>query len=595
MAQLIIPDSEKNRKKAQEVAEDLALLGNKQRLVTNDLKTYRDRKEHLKNLDSIFKYLKESEFDPNLKRRDLTSPHKKLFEEIYKHLYHKCNPVYEFDKNVIDGVVPSLNVLKCPFTSLLKKSTFISLGSPSSWTLLSAMLNWLVKVIQTADITCENRNKISTENDGEKNYLEMSSSILSKAYRQCLKERSGANSVENIKNGLNEYFENDTKCLENVKQGIISEREKIIKRSHEINEKREKMESEEEYYEYFRDAQKITSEYAKFTVGKNTRLLERQKNEFMEIEKAETTIKKIDTAIKKIRNRLEAQVYRPEECSKMVENEKELKEEKLKLFDRSAKVNSQLKGFKERREYVFNEARKETKKYNLSLHSLRVLGTAKAPIDEEKYKADFVIREVDYSDDEKEEKDKKIKEINKLEFNDDFRQYIINSSETLVPQIALTEERLEAERIRYKELDQEEYRMRASVKLLKGRMGREEEQNKIEEHCQEDDINDIEREIKQNLDFDKKNEDYGKEDINLLKRRITELSEELISIRIIEAKRDGKKRIKKEKENQRIILNEFNETKLKARELVQDKKEVMESLDKSIEKFNYELGLNVNS
>ena len=94
----------------------------------------------------ILDYLMATAFPSPVSLRTLQTPTSKDFALIFKWLYNRLDPKYQFVKKIEDEVVACLKALKYPFADQISKSQISAVGSMHAWPSILAMLHWMTEI-----------------------------------------------------------------------------------------------------------------------------------------------------------------------------------------------------------------------------------------------------------------------------------------------------------------------------------------------------------------------------------------------------------------------------------------------------------------
>jgi kinetochore protein NDC80 len=113
---------------------------------------------------SILEYLISANYPVPISLKTLQVPTSKDFATIFKFLYNRLDPNYQFMKKIEDEVILCLKALKYqsrlyatngryPFVDSMSKSNISAVGSQHSWPGILAMLSWMVDVCVVCPMT----------------------------------------------------------------------------------------------------------------------------------------------------------------------------------------------------------------------------------------------------------------------------------------------------------------------------------------------------------------------------------------------------------------------------------------------------------
>ncbi|KAF9921409.1 kinetochore-associated Ndc80 complex subunit ndc80 [Linnemannia zychae] len=100
---------------------------------------------------NIVTFLTQSGYPHVITSKNLTHPTNKDFQDIFKFLYLKMEPGYEFQKKFEDEVPVLLKTMRYPAADSISKTSLYTVGTPHSWPNMLALLGWMVDVIMIID------------------------------------------------------------------------------------------------------------------------------------------------------------------------------------------------------------------------------------------------------------------------------------------------------------------------------------------------------------------------------------------------------------------------------------------------------------
>ncbi|ORZ19259.1 HEC/Ndc80p family-domain-containing protein [Lobosporangium transversale] len=98
-------------------------------------------------IHTILGYLTQSGFPQTITTKNLTHPTNKDFQDIFKFLYLRLEPGYEFQKKFEDEVPMLLKTMRYPAADTISKTSLYTVGTPHSWPNMLALLGWMIEVI----------------------------------------------------------------------------------------------------------------------------------------------------------------------------------------------------------------------------------------------------------------------------------------------------------------------------------------------------------------------------------------------------------------------------------------------------------------
>ncbi|KAG4305374.1 hypothetical protein PORY_000930 [Pneumocystis oryctolagi] len=169
---------------------------------SKDPRPIRDKQYQLTCIHSILTYLSNSGFPQALTPKNLQQPTQKDFMTIFKWLYHRLDPNYQFIKKMDDEVITCIKNIKYPFADQISRSQLIAVGSPHSWPSMLSMLHWMVEVISCIEKLVNKEIYVDDNNDNEAERIFFD--YLTKAYRVFL---SGDDDFSEMEKELELEFE----------------------------------------------------------------------------------------------------------------------------------------------------------------------------------------------------------------------------------------------------------------------------------------------------------------------------------------------------------------------------------------------------
>lgn len=98
----------------------------------------------------LLEYLTQNGYDQPISTKILFAPSSKDFQNIFKFLYFKIDPTFEFGKKFEDEVPILLKNIRYPYANDISKSHLYAVGSMHAWPSLLAMLQWFVELLQVS-------------------------------------------------------------------------------------------------------------------------------------------------------------------------------------------------------------------------------------------------------------------------------------------------------------------------------------------------------------------------------------------------------------------------------------------------------------
>ncbi|KAL7751748.1 kinetochore-associated Ndc80 complex subunit ndc80 [Sorochytrium milnesiophthora] len=116
-----------------------------------DPRPVRDKQYQVRIIQSILEFLAAEGYNMPVTPRTLQQPTKKDFENIFKFIYARLDPQYQYAKKFEEDVILILKSLKYPFADSISKSQLFAVGSQHSWPGILAMLHWLSELAMAAN------------------------------------------------------------------------------------------------------------------------------------------------------------------------------------------------------------------------------------------------------------------------------------------------------------------------------------------------------------------------------------------------------------------------------------------------------------
>jgi kinetochore protein NDC80 len=155
--------------------------------MAKDPRPIKDKRFQQNAIQKLIQFLMSSGYPQGLSPKSFQSPSSKDFQSIFKFLYSRIDPSYNFDQQnrKFEEEVPSLlRGIRYPFADQINKSNLFTVGSLHAWPVLLAMLIWMVELIisiQELELAEEN-NDLDDNQQAERMFFE----YLSKAYTTFL-------------------------------------------------------------------------------------------------------------------------------------------------------------------------------------------------------------------------------------------------------------------------------------------------------------------------------------------------------------------------------------------------------------------------
>lgn len=115
--------------------------------VIKDPRPIRDKGWQFAATKILVEFLLESGYDKPISQKILNAPSVKDFQAIFKFLYQRLDPGYEWRKKFEEEVQGLMKGLRYPFADSISKTQLHAVGSIHAWPSCLAMLVWMVELI----------------------------------------------------------------------------------------------------------------------------------------------------------------------------------------------------------------------------------------------------------------------------------------------------------------------------------------------------------------------------------------------------------------------------------------------------------------
>ncbi|KAF8976298.1 kinetochore-associated Ndc80 complex subunit ndc80 [Entomortierella lignicola] len=116
-----------------------------------DPRPVKDKAYQRNLIHNIVNFLSQSGYPNNITTKNLTQPSNKDFQDIFKFMYLKLEPGYDFQKKFEDEVPVLLKTMRYPAADTITKTSLYTVGTPHSWPNMLALLGWMMEVIMVLD------------------------------------------------------------------------------------------------------------------------------------------------------------------------------------------------------------------------------------------------------------------------------------------------------------------------------------------------------------------------------------------------------------------------------------------------------------
>ncbi|KTW31703.1 kinetochore-associated Ndc80 complex subunit NDC80 [Pneumocystis jirovecii RU7] len=248
---------------------------------SKDPRPIRDKQYQLMCIHSILAYLSSSGFPQVLTQKSLQQPTQKDFMTIFKWLYHKLDPNYQFVKKMDDEVIICIKNLKYPFADQISRSQLIAVGSPHSWPSMLSMLHWMHEKCTEKLINKEIDIDDNNDNDAEKIFFD----YLTKAYRVFL---SGDDDFSEMEKELEHEFDKRNEEILSVIEHLEKENESLSETIKNIAESMSSIEILDRERKVLQSDKDKFNQYIQYLENKKKKFIDlnaRLKNELFNKEK----------------------------------------------------------------------------------------------------------------------------------------------------------------------------------------------------------------------------------------------------------------------------------------------------------------------
>ncbi|KAG0014736.1 kinetochore-associated Ndc80 complex subunit ndc80, partial [Podila clonocystis] len=116
-----------------------------------DPRPVKDKTFQRNTIHSLITYLTQVGYPNAVSARTFTQPSNKDFQDVFKFLYNKLEPGFEFQKRFEEEVPILLKTMRYPAADSISRTTLYAVGTPHSWPNMLALLGWMVDLITIVD------------------------------------------------------------------------------------------------------------------------------------------------------------------------------------------------------------------------------------------------------------------------------------------------------------------------------------------------------------------------------------------------------------------------------------------------------------
>ncbi|KTW28867.1 hypothetical protein T552_01496 [Pneumocystis carinii B80] len=279
---------------------------------SKDPRPIRDKQYQLTCIHSIISYLTSSGFPQALTQKNLQQPTQKDFIAIFKWLYNRVDPNYQFVKKMDDEVIICIKNLKYPFADQISRSQLMAVGSPHSWPSMLSMLHWMVEVITCTEKLINGEINVDDNNDNhaEKIFFD----YLTKAYRVFL---SGDDDFSEMEKELEQEFDKRNDEILSVIERIEKENGSLSKTMKSMTESMSSIEALNRERQVLQSDKDKFNQYIQYLENKKKKIIDlnaRLKNELFnkEEELSQLSIEKSE-----LQTQVDAQPISPADVDRM--------------------------------------------------------------------------------------------------------------------------------------------------------------------------------------------------------------------------------------------------------------------------------------
>ncbi|GJJ77915.1 kinetochore protein NDC80 [Entomortierella parvispora] len=134
-----------------------------------DNRPIKDKSYQRSMVNDLVNYLNQSGYQHNVTTKTLTQPTNKDFQEIFKYLYHKLEPDFDFQKKPEDEVPALLKTMRYPAADTITRTALYAVGTPHSWPNMLALMSWMVEVKAVIDKHRDMLDQLKSSNAQHRN------------------------------------------------------------------------------------------------------------------------------------------------------------------------------------------------------------------------------------------------------------------------------------------------------------------------------------------------------------------------------------------------------------------------------------------
>ncbi|KAI9232773.1 MAG: HEC/Ndc80p family-domain-containing protein [Podila humilis] len=116
-----------------------------------DPRPVKDKTFQRNTILGLINYLTQAGYPNAVSQRTFTQPSNKDFQDVFKFLYNKLEPGFEFQKRFEEEVPILLKTMRYPAADSISRTTLYAVGTPHSWPNMLALLGWMVDLITIVD------------------------------------------------------------------------------------------------------------------------------------------------------------------------------------------------------------------------------------------------------------------------------------------------------------------------------------------------------------------------------------------------------------------------------------------------------------
>ncbi|CUM64614.1 uncharacterized protein PRCAT00002222001 [Priceomyces carsonii] len=276
----------------------------------------------------------ELEMNHSLTSKTLKQPTQKDFILIFRFLYNKIDPYYEFTKSTEVEVFSLLRTLNYPYLDGINRSQISAVGG-QNWPSFLGMLYWLIKLnLSLLDINIDDESLISPEDDFDRIFIQ----YIRDSYNAFINERDD---YTEFYNEMKLKFDELNNQLNDEMHNLQEENKNLIDELSELQRQLDTLEQSE------RKSRALENDLIKFKAYIET--MESRKQKWSEIlDKIQQEIEKCDEELQKYTNEKKDIEFKLNEQGVTVSLINELNIERDKLSKTIDLINNNLDEIKSR-------------------------------------------------------------------------------------------------------------------------------------------------------------------------------------------------------------------------------------------------------